>query len=702
MKIERVIPKNEMHPDMMSICINLNAFPWSVSASRQYMLGNNVGKAVPVSGATTRKITSGFESHYGATARKIVAPSNMIVEKVFYRGSNQDNGQLSDDWSEIYVVFFNEELQKYDLLVLPKYNTQNSYVAFEYVYDKDLMRKLGSEEKPTFPKGAVFAKSPSISETGEWMFGLEANVCGLTAPYTEEDGIAVTDRFIERIATTFEHKRKFAYNESEYVALNLYGTPDNPRAFPENGEPVRDDGIVMGFRRRDTSSALVGLTRKALMNPQDNYDILFYAPPNSVVKSVHVTTERFKNRAHNKSAFKATHPHTESLDRFAELSNRMANEVKEWNRKLEAKYRDSRLPVTPRLLNFIWKQLGEVVKDHTTGRYNLVKNTHRNKNKLDWNITITLKERVRGKKRFKLTDVNGGKGVIVKVIPWQNAPRYADGRIADVIINNTPAFRRQIFSALIEPAVNLVNYEVHSRVKRLVNEANGYALAFAELMKFYRAIAPEFAELVETATPTEEEQFDHVDYILREDISVQIRSDTTLYGVEIVRSIMKNYPEVKPQHATYINDLGQEVTTLNPVIISSMYYMLLDKFGTDMSAQSMPKRNLFGRPAKLNHNDRYRSWHRDQAGRNGGEAEARGKAAALGGEEFIREMIAATSPVVATRMAQRIIRANQPFRIKELVRLDELNMNRALHMAMNMVRDAGYDLRKETADDIAS
>ena len=349
----------------------------------------------------------GFEKQYGHTARKIKAPSNMIVSKVFYRGSFQADGVTADDWAEIYVVFFNEELQRYDLLVLPRYHTQNSYVGFEYVYDKDMLRRL-REENATFSKGEVFAHSPNVGETGEWNFGIDALVCGLTADYTEEDGIAVTDYFIEKITTMFEHRRKHSWNESEFIPLNLYGTPEHPRPFPENGETVRDDGIVMGFRRRNTSSALVSLTKEALMRPDPNYDILLYAPANSVVKSIIVTTERYKNRSHNKSAEKITQPHTELLERYEGLSNRMANDVSQWCHRLESKFReDEDLPITNELNTFLTKQLGSVTKDLGTGKYNMTKRTDRNKSLLDWNVEVILKERVRGKKRFKLTDTQG-------------------------------------------------------------------------------------------------------------------------------------------------------------------------------------------------------------------------------------------------------------------------------------------------------
>ncbi|QPB09394.1 DNA-directed RNA polymerase [Klebsiella phage Miami] len=694
-------PTNQLKPELMSININLNSFPWSVSSSRQYMLGGNVAKAVSVQGASTRRNPTGFEPEYAKYARKVVAPSNMTVERTFYQRSLQPGSNLADDWAEIHVIFFNEEHQLYDLLTIPRFNTQNTYVGFEYKLNKDNLRKL-STESPTFKKGDVFAYSPNISDTGEWMFGTEAMVCGMTAPYTEEDGIAITESFARKLTSIFQHSRKFSWNEAEYVPLNLYGTLDSPRPFPENGESIRSDGIVMGFRRRDTSSALVGLTKKALMRPDQTYDILFYAPKDCVVKNISVKSDRYKNVSNNKRQEKITQPHTQLLERYEQRSNQMAFEVQEWYYRMDAKFKDSDLPFTHALQEFISKQLGDVTKNFATGKYNQVKRTHRNKALLDWNVEITLKERVTARKRFKITDTQGAKGVIVHIIPDANAPRYADGRRSEVIINNTPAFRRQIFSALIEAGVNLIGLEIENRIRVLVAQNGGYKKAYQELIKFYRSTAPEFADIVDAALPTEEEQFDHVDFVLSDKICVQRRSDTQLYGADILRLMRETYPDIKPQKAIYVNELGQEITTMFPVSISSMYYILLDKFGNDMSCQSFPKRNVYGLPSKLNHGDRYRDWHRAQPGRNMGEAESRQKNTQMGGEEVVRQLAAANSPYVCIMMTKRIIRANNPFRIKTIIKPEEYAMSRSLGMTMNLLNDAGYTLRKEKDSDLTS
>lgn len=250
--------ENQIHPAVVGVSNNLILFPWSSSAGRLYMAGNMIPKSVVTDGCTERMMITGFEYQYGETARKVIAPANMMVEECFYVQSLVQ-GKDTDDWSPVYVVFKNDEKNAYDVLELPRYNTQNTYVGFEYVYDKEMLRKLfrNNGKGATFPKGAVFGWSPRISENGEWQFAMSTRVAAFSDYRTEEDGVIMTRSFAERSRCMFKHDREFDWNEEEWIPLMLYGTDENPQPFPEAGDTLREDGIVMGFRRRIKENAFL-------------------------------------------------------------------------------------------------------------------------------------------------------------------------------------------------------------------------------------------------------------------------------------------------------------------------------------------------------------------------------------------------------------------------------------------------------------
>lgn len=687
--------ENQIHPALVGVSSNLILFPHEASAGRLYMAGNMIPKSVPTEGAGERMMVTGyeFEEHYGGTARKVEAPANMLVEEIFFVQSLVP-GKDTDDWNSIYVVFKNDEQNAYDLLELPRYNTHNHYVGFEYKYDKEKLRKL--RKGATFAKGTVFAKSPRISENGEWCFAMPTLVAAYSDQRTEEDGVLITRSYAERSACMFKHEFSYEWNEDEWIPLMLYGTDENPQPLPESGDNIREDGIVMGFRRRIKENALVSLTKKSLREPDLVYDKLFYAPVDAVVMSVTVRSDRMKNRSNNRGTDYIEQHHNAMLDRYEKRQNEMWNNVIRWYEGKIAANRGEDIPITFNLDTFIRNAYGNYTRNGL-GRINPLARVERWDKLKDWNVTIELKERVKGRVKFKYAGLNGDKGVCVRVIEDDEAPTYPDGTRAEFIKDNVPAFRRQIFSLLMELSINYVNMNVQREVRHLRLQGD-YEGAFQALMTFYETGFPEFSELVAHALVTEEEKREHVDDVCRRKISVHVVSNTKLYGVNLINALRRQYP-YKPQKAIIVNALGERVETENPILISCQDIMLLDKFGTDMSAQSMPKANLFGMPAKMNEGSKYATPMKDSNNKNTGETEGRLQVSHAGGQEMIKQLALAYSPENQKKASQRVIRADDPFEIPRLIKPEEYLGNRALKMAVGMLSDSGYRLRAELPSD---
>lgn len=689
---------SQIKPDYLGVCINLNVFPFVNSAARLYMCGNMIPKSVVTAGRSTRRIVTGFERQYGSQARRIIAPANMTVDEMFYVGSLQGGNRLTDEWNPIYVVFKNDEKNSYDVLELPRYNTQNSYIGFEYVYDKDIMRRL--KKDATFAKGTIFGISPRVSEGGEWMFGMETNVAAMSSHMTEEDGIVITESYArEKMRCMFKHEREFGWMENDFIPLDLYGDKENPRPFPENNEYVRPDGIVMGFRQRITENALVSLTKKALSKPDLTYDRLQYCSPNALVMGVEVASERFKGRSHNKQY--TEQGYCKMINHYEKSYNQFCNNIILWYERKNRANGGNEIPITERLDTLVrWAYANRTVNIYAgteNTKINTTTRSFKRTNLKDWNVKILMKEDIIGRAKFKLTGMNGDKGVAVKVIPDDHAPMYPDGTRAEVIVNNTPAFRRQIYAMLMELSINFINIQIHKEVVQLRLEGN-YDLAYAKLLEFYETGFPDFAEIIKNTFIDKQAQNDHVDYVAKDKITVQVRSDSSLYGVAVIDALRKKY-KYKPQKATFVNSLGERVETENPILISSLYYMLLDKFGTDMSSQALPKSNLFGMPAKLNDTDKNGSWHRDIWNRNTGETEGRARINQAGTQEAIKLLAMAYSPEIRTTTVQRLLRANDPFNINQIVKPEQYMSNRAVQMASSMLSDSGYALRHEIESD---
>lgn len=684
---------NQCFPDVIGVNTNLNIAPYGDSASRLYMEGNMVPKSVVVSGASERWISTGYEKQYGDASRMIRCPSDMTVEEIFCTKSTRGDGILTDGWKEIFIVFKNEDKNYYDLLVLPRFNTQNTYVGFEYVYDKEMMRKL--ERNATYSKNDVFGRSPRISPSGQWNFGVNTVVCAMSHHSTEEDGIRMTDRYAkEKLRCMFKHDRGFEWDESEWVLMNLYGTEEDPRPFANYGEKIREDGIVMGFRRRNGSNPLISLTKKGLMRPDYLYDKLFYAPPDSVLMDVIVEGEKIKDRSHNRNTEQIPQQHTEALKEYESMQNAFYVDVINWYERLITRHNGVEPEVSFELDRFIRDAYGKHTK-----RNNIINNlgySYKNIRQKDWKVTVRLKEEVAGRVKFKMSGTNGDKGVAVDMIPWQEAP-HRDGVYADIIINNTPAFRRQIMTMLLEATINFISMQVHKEIVAL-RAAGDYQAAWAKLYSFYRTGFPEFADIIDTVFVTGDDMSSHVDYVAKTNISVQLRSDAKIYGIDIIRELRKVFPH-QPQPVLFTDAFGQEVESHYPILLTNMYYMLLDKFGSDDSSQAFPKTNPFGLPSSNSQGDKHTNWHIDKGNRNVGESETRWTAAQKGTKENIKLLALGSSDIIRNNAIKRIIRADDPFDIDCIVKDEEIATNRAVIMGAELLSDSGYILRHEKPED---
>lgn len=694
---------NQIKTNTAGLAIGMNPNRVTNSSARLYMLGKNQGKAAVIWGSTNRKYSSGDEQEYARTARKVQTLSDVEVEEVLFV-RDIINGKEPAMWGTYYVIVKDLETGFYDLIEMPKFNAQNMDLGFEYHYDNDLMRQLTKGAR--FRKGTIFATSSRITESNEWCPGVETKVAAMSHCYTEEDAVYIFDHYAKKIGVTFKRSHDFQWNEDEYVMLNTYGTLNNHQGFPLSGERVRADGIVMGFRRKDPDAAMAGLTKAALMTPDPIYDILFYSSPNCIVGEIKVETERYKNLSNNKRAEKRSAPHTLLLEKLEEEQNSFANSIVTWYRSKQRQYIDKKPPLTRDLWNFItFMGAGAITRDFTTptsnGKFTKIKRKMGNIQLKDWRIQIHLREDVEGQVRFKNTGMDGNKSVIMKILPSHMAPVDDHGVMADMVVGNTPGYRRQIFNSFMELDINFVNIHLYPEIVKAY-QAKDFKGAWKLARDFYETVSPDQGRMVDQFNS--EERMAHLDWIMKDENEFSALGNNTcdVQGVKIIERLADKYPHIQPTPVTWVNEFGEKVRSRKPVVISSIYYIMLDKFGDDISCQSTPKLNIFGLPTSLSKHERARDFYRATLNRNVGETEGRLFINQKGGGAAVRILALANSAELLEEAVRRLIRAPNPFTIPRLVLPGEEKKNHSLQVIDNMLSDFGLGFRKENENDKAA
>lgn len=202
----------------------------------------------------------------------------------------------------------------------------------------------------TIPKDTILAKTASLGTDGEYRYGLNVNMAFMSHPSVAEDGFVVSKSFIERAKFTSISKRVINITK-DTIPLNVYGNKDIFKFLPNIGEPVREDGLLCAYRRRNDWFSISDMNDTNLSEVDSTFDTSVYVNPNSIVVDISVIRGNYL-----KPEF--TSKMTEQLDQYAEmLTNYYRSVVSKYEYILNEKkamYGSSdAIRLTPRMHRFI-------------------------------------------------------------------------------------------------------------------------------------------------------------------------------------------------------------------------------------------------------------------------------------------------------------------------------------------------------------
>lgn len=264
---------NEISSKWLGVC-GLNPFHQHNSSARVQMFGSHLGQMLVVNGADERIIQSGMEREFGKYTFKVEMPANGLILEIierYPRSLGQDTIQHNP---QTIVVYEDVDTNQIGIINLVDYCSNHQYFGFRYATQNGL-NKLRINVQ--IPKGTVFLDSPAITNEGNYKYGVNANVAYMTHPGTAEDGFVVSDSFLPKIGFKTYETRVVEWGKKKF-ALNLYGTETNYKPFPDIGDVVREDGVLMALRSYDPPElAIVEQSVRATMQVDYTFDTTVYA-----------------------------------------------------------------------------------------------------------------------------------------------------------------------------------------------------------------------------------------------------------------------------------------------------------------------------------------------------------------------------------------------------------------------------------------
>lgn len=251
----------------------MNSMSATCSSSRLYMYSSHSSQSLPIAAGEEKILQSGLEKQFGRnTFSKKIEDGDFMVIKVIprYRGIS---GNSVSKRVHVTIIGQNLETGEYDAIEIPYYHSTHNQFGFSYKWNTDIIDNLRPGD--TIPIGTILADSPQVKENSGYANGVNANLCLVALPETSEDGMIISESFAKKMAYEVFEIRNVEFG-AERFPLNIYGDGDNYKPFPEIGELVNDESVLMVLRNYDESLAHSLTSKKDVMSYDPTFDTPIY------------------------------------------------------------------------------------------------------------------------------------------------------------------------------------------------------------------------------------------------------------------------------------------------------------------------------------------------------------------------------------------------------------------------------------------
>lgn len=696
---------NQLLRQLLGVC-GLNPWKGANSASREQMFASHIGQTLVVKGATPRYCQTGMEREFGKYTWNVKMPHTGRVIKVIdrYRTSYSHDALISDarENPQQVVIFERTDNKEIGVINLPKYCSQHQYFGFPYI-NRPARAKLTPDTE--IQEGEVFLDSPSITADGDYKYGVQCNVAYMSIPGVAEDGIVISRDVLDRFSFKTYETRVVEWGTKRFP-LNMHGDDRKYKPFPDIGEKVGDDGLLMVLRSYDESLAVVEQSAAALRRPDFTFDKMTYVPAGGRVVDI---------RVHHDS----NNPHSgapEGMDiqplRYDKARRAFYQDILAEYNRLKSRHVQSAPRISPEFQRLVVEAIS-VVGRNSQSPSETIKKLYRQAPLDDWRVEFVLEYDVLPTIGFKLSDTFGGKGVICKICePWE-MPVDEDGNRADIIVSGESTVNRMNYGRLYEPYINAASRDVMKRIvaklgvdrtdpeymltKKLAQmEAENPAMideVWDYLMGYYAIVSPIQSGWFVTGAYTRP-RVEHLASVIHTCINglqLYLPPENDPGYIPIVREIQAKYPPLYGP-VTYVGNSGRKVVTKRPVRIASVYIIILEKIADDWTAVSSGKLQHFGVLSQVTNADKYAAPTRTQAIRAWGEAEVRILVSYAGARITADILDRNNNPFTHKHMLQQILRAPKPTAIQTIVdrKIMPLGGSKPLQLVRHIAQCGGW------------
>lgn len=704
---------NTLYPPLLSLNA-LNPFFENTSSPRLNMESNQLTQSLVLTKGNSRKIITGEERELGKYTFKTKAPCKMRILKVIRRYQPGNiYGEISST-PEVYVMYENLDhpQRQIDYLVMSKHFSNHQYFGYYFVNNQENCGMI--TEGQIIDEGIVFQDSPSVKNNGDYNFGISLNTIFMSDPSVADDGIVISRSAANRIGFNMFSIRTGEFG-GKSIALNLYGDDDNYKPFPDIGDVIPDNGLLMAIRSYEGGLPIVEMSAKELRRVDYYHDKLIYAKKGGRIINIEIEHTRTNDPAE-------PHAYETQLLKYDQGTRQFHRELLDFYRaQKKVDRRGMGYSISEKFSTLIRESLAylddELLNERRGNRFNqdpsMLKNLIKvyKGNELDvWSVRFTIAEERNATIALKITNLHASKGVITDIREDEEMPTMPDGTRADVIMSNDSVINRMNFGAPIEVAYT-------SRQAKMLKEFRTYLgygihedLEFADFNKVKSHVANyDYLKLYDRLTEyawctsdkhyefmtspemqSNEKKLDHVTSVVMYKFVLYHPADNQLQKVEsFIRLKMKGF-ESDRDYVSFMRN-GKKITTRKKFEIGEVYFIILEKIGDDAMGVASGNRSLpFGVLAPRTNANRYSKPFTRQAIRFG-EDEMNLVNSYCGSELAVEITDRNGSPEMSELMVYQMYKSKNVTNIPRLIDRDKYpyGNNRAVTITNHMLEASG-------------
>lgn len=677
---------NELHPELLGLHA-LNPFAKHNSSARSVMFANHFAQRLVIDGADEQRIQSGVAKEFGKYTFSIKMPVNARVIKIIDRYPRGIDISSLNYNPETIVIFENDETKEIDYISIPRHASYHQFFGFKYELKNEALSML----KPGayIPKDTIFADSPGVSENSGYKFGKNLNVAFMSIPSVSEDGMMICEDVLPSLKFRVYETRVVEFGASQFP-LNLYGSVDNYKPFPDIGDYIREDGVLMMLREYDNDLMPVEMSAFDTMEVDFVFDRGVYvrggqsqyATNNDTVKQlgqgrivdIRVISSNTVNKQLPDKMCAYIEKYERALVKFHQEILQLEAQLRAERKK---KFGEAKLKLSPKLHRLMVESLAIVNHNSAKLRQNLSL-LYRKAPIDEFRIEFVVEYEIIPNIGYKLTGQSGDKGVIVKIEKRENMPVDEAGNSADLVVDSASTIARMNLgrlyehyysAALRDMSKNVCNIlGIHKNAtpeKLMALNPEVFEKAYSYMLGFYRITSDQQFEMFANRV-SQEERYEHIANIVNDGDYLFVPINSQKDSIQVIKELEQFYrPTYGP--VSYVGNSGQRVMTKNKIRIAPMYMMLLDKIADDWSSVSSGKLQHFGVLSPMTKHEKFLYPFRNSPVRTIGETEGRIFAGYCGREAIAEMMDRSNSPMTQRNIVHNILTAEQPGNIENVV-----------------------------------